>query len=159
MRHLKFTITILISFFFLNSCSKEEDGLPCPQTENISMKINGEAMQFRAMGWGIGQDETLELQIAAGVFSPEHNSWTLSLKLPYKKTGNNIINELHYSRVNNSTTLQGYFEPGDFQSQVTVNTKNCVSLTFSGSIVIDGNEIVITEGIINYVYPKPFGSF
>lgn len=159
MRHLKFTITILISFLFLNSCSKEEDSLPCPQTENISMKINGEEMQFRAMAWGIVQEPTLELEIAAGVFAPQHNSWSLSLKLPYKKTGNNLIEELLYTRVINSTTVQGYFEPGDLQSQVTVNTKNCISLTFSGRIVIDGNEIVITDGIINYVYPKAFGSF
>jgi hypothetical protein len=99
------------------------------------------------------------LQIVAGVFSPSQDSYSISLKLPYKKTGNNIIEEFYYFRVQNTTALEAYFVPGEFQSNVTVNTKNCISLTFSGSAIIDGNEIFISEGIINHVYSDPFGSY
>ncbi len=161
MKYLKFPITILISFLFLNSCSKEEEVSPCPQSENISMKINGEEMEFTAMGWGIDLDRddtghTLYLQIFDGTLYPQQNSWSLSLFLPYKKTGNDIIEKILYFRVPNATPNEGYFYPGDLQSKVTVNTKNCISLTFSGRIVIDGNEIIISDGIIDHVYPYPF---
>lgn len=158
---MKYCLTIII-ILLLNSCSEEAEVSPCPQTENISMKINGKEMQFTAMGWGIDLDRddtghTLYLQIVAGVISPQQqDSYSLSFKLPYKKTGKNLIEELHYFRVPNAPAIQGYFNPEDLQSNVTVNTKTCVSLTFSGSIVIDGNQIIISEGIINHVYPYPF---
>lgn len=161
MKNLKFLLLSLFCLFLFNSCSEEEEVQLCPQTENISMKINGQEMEFTAMGWGIDLDRddtghTLHVQIFNGTLYPQQDSWSLTLFLPYKKTGNNIIEKIHYFRVPNATPIEGYFYPGDLQSKVTINTSNCISLTFSGRIVIDGNETIITEGIIDHVYPYPF---
>ena len=73
-----------------------------------------------------------------------------------KKTGSNIIEEFNYLRVQNGTSSEVNFVSGEFQSKVTDNKNTCFSGTFSGRVVVDGNEIVITEGILNHVYTNPF---
>lgn len=155
---------LFVSFLLLNSCSKNDEALPCPQTENISIKINGEEMQFQIMGWGIdldrdGSGHTLSLMVVNGVFSPAQDSYSITLKLPYKTTGENIIEELRYFRVQNASSVEGVLAPANLQSRVNVNTNTCISLSFSGSAVIDGIEIVISNGIINHVYADPFDNW
>ena len=161
MRNIQFLLTIFTCLFIFNSCSKDDEESKCPEIENISMKINGELKQFQIIGWGIdlnndGSGHTLSLQIFTGVFNPQQNSYDITLKLPYKKTGSNIIEEFNYFRVQNGTSSTVNFVSGEFQSKVTVNKNTCFSGTFSGHAIIDGNEIVITEGILNHVYADPF---
>ncbi len=160
MKNIQFSLLVFISLFILNSCSNDDEP-SCPQTENISMKINGEIKQFEVNGWGIDLDNdnsghTLTLWLETGVFNPQQDSFAITLKLPYKKTGNNIIEEFNYFSAQNATTHQGNFVQGELQSTVTVNKSTCFSATFSGRAIIDGNEIIITEGIINHVYDDPF---
>jgi len=160
MRNIRYILIIFVSQFILNSCS-DDDGPDCPASENISMKINGEIKQFVVSGRGIHLDNdnsghTLSLKISAGVFGPTQDSYAVTLKLPYKKTGVNIIEEFNYFRVQNLSSYEGDFVMGELQSNVTVNKNTCFSATFSGKAIINGNEIIITEGIINHTYADPF---
>lgn len=165
MKNPHSSLLILICIFLLSSCSKEEEEvLPCASSENISMKINGEFMEFQIMGWGIDWDRpdgghTLFLMIASGTFSPQQDSYYITLKLPYKQTGENIIEKFNYVRNENAPSVEGDFVHGNLQSKVTVNTRNCFRATFSGSAIIDGKEIIITEGIFDHVYVDPFENY
>lgn len=161
MKNIIYLLLILTSLCTLSSCSKDDETETCPQTENISMKINGELKQFQISGWGIDLNNnkpghTLSLQLFNGVIQPRQDSYSITLKLPYKKTGTNTIEELNYFRVQNASSSEGNFVQGQLQSKVTVNKNTCFSATFSGRAIIDGNEIIITEGIINHVYSDPF---
>lgn len=161
MRNIRCLLIVFISLFILNSCSGDDDSPSCPTTENISMKINGELKQFTISGWGIdldndGSGHTLSLWIYNGVFNPQQDTYQIILKLPYKKTGSNVIEEFYYSRTQNGSSSEVDFVTGEFQSKVTINKNTCVSATFSGNVVLDGNEIVITEGVFNHVYSEPF---
>jgi hypothetical protein len=158
---MKNIVTILISLFVLNSCSNNSDEPNCPENELASMKINGEEMQFAVSGWGINIDNdgighTLKIQLTAGVVSPQQNSYSVTLKMPYKKVGNNIIEGIYYLRVQNATSVEGNFIQAEVQSKVTVNKNSCISATFSGNTIIDGNEVTISDGIIQHVYDDPF---
>lgn len=164
MKNLQYFVMLFLGLFLASSCSKDTEPQACPQTENISMKINGEEKEFEMQGWGIeinkdGTGHTLQLVIASGVFSPSQDSYSISMLLPYKKTGENIIEKFKYLRVQNATSAGGDFVPGNLQSTVTVNSSTCISMSFSGSLTIDGDEIIISEGIISHTYPKAFGSF
>jgi hypothetical protein len=155
------SLLLFTSIFIFSACSEDNATQTCPESETISMKINGELRQFQIVGWGIDLDNdntgyTLTLQIVSGVFSPQQDSYDITLKLPYKKTGTNIMEEFNYFRVQNGSSSEGDFVQGALQSSVTVNKNTCFSATFSGSSIIDGNEIIITEGIINHVYSDPF---
>lgn len=161
MKHIKLILIFISVLLVLNSCSTDSSESKCPEIENISMKINGEFKEFQVIGWGIdlnndGSSHTLTLQIHTGVFNPEQDSYDITLKLPYKKNGVNLIEEFNYFRVQNGTVSHVNFVTGEFQSKVTVNKNTCFSGTFSGRAVIDGNEIIITEGILNHVYADPF---
>lgn len=161
MKNIICLLLILPNFFILSSCSEDDETETCPQTENISMKINGELKQFEISGWGIDLNNnkpghTLSIQIFNGVINPRQDSYSITLKLPYKKTGTNSIEELNYFRVQNASSYEGNLVLGQLQSEVTVNKNTCFSATFSGRAIIDGNEIIITEGIINHIYKDPF---
>ena len=161
MKNILYLLLILTSSFTLSSCSKDNETPACPQSENISMKINGEFKQFQISGRGIDLDNdnsghTLTLQLFSGVIYPQQDSYYITLKLPYKKTGNNIIEEFNYNRIQNLSSSEANFVLGELKSSVTVNKNTCFSATFSGRAIIDGNEIIIIEGIINHVYSNPF---
>ncbi|MGL2964158.1 hypothetical protein ACSVH2_10105 [Flavobacterium sp. RSB2_4_14] len=161
MKNSLYSLLFFFSLTIFSSCSKDNDTQTCPESEIISMKINGELRQFQIIGWGIDLENdnsgyTLTLQIFSGVFSPQQDSYDITLKLPYKKTGTNIMEEFHYFRVQNGSSSEGDFVQGELQSKVTVNKNTCFSATFSGRAIIDGNEVTITEGIINHVYSDPF---
>lgn len=161
MANIKYAVIIFISLFLLNSCSKDEDELSCPETETVSMKINGELMQFQLFGRGIdynGGDSghTLSLYLVTGTYYPQQDTYNITLKLPYKKTGKNIFKEFIYLRIQNLTSVESDFVQSELQSEVTINRSTCFSATFSGRAVIDGKEVIITEGIINHVYSDPF---
>ncbi len=161
MKNIQYLVVFLVNLLLLNSCSKDDESEPCPQNENSSMKINGEEMQFYVMGRGIDSDNdgsghTLFLNIVSGEFSPAQNSYSINIKLPYQGTGNNIIEEFFYFRVVNGASSEGDFVQGELQSRVNVNTNTCFSATFSGSAIIDGNEIILSDGFIDHIYDEPF---
>ncbi|WP_179320108.1 hypothetical protein [Winogradskyella helgolandensis] len=161
MKQIKYALVIFISLLVLNSCSNDDDVVSCPQTENATMKINGELMDFQIFGRGIdldndGSGHTLSLYLSRGVYSPQQDTYAITLKLPFKKTGTNIIEEFNYLRVQNASSSEGDFVQAELQSSVTVNKNTCFSVTFSGSATINGNEVVITDGVINHTYNDPF---
>lgn len=161
MKNVKYLLLIIISISLLNSCSKNDDETSCPETENVSMKINGEQKQFVVTGWGIDLDNdgsgyTLSLWIDNGVINPQQDSYSIVLKLPYKKRGNNIIEEFNYTRIQNATSFSGDFVQGELESKVSVNKNSCFSATFSGNLIIDGNQVIITDGVFNHTYDEPF---
>ncbi len=163
MKEIRNLLFILTGLILLNSCSSDDDNSnPCPQSEIISMKINGELKQFEVNGWGIdldndGSGHTLSLWLFTGVLQPQQDSYAITLKLPYKNTGTNIIEEFIYFRVQNGTSAESDFViEGELESNVVVNTNSCFSATFSGSAIVNGNEIVITDGIVEHIYDEPF---
>jgi hypothetical protein len=78
------------------------------------------------------------------------------LHLPYKATGQNIIEQFIYSQYKDNTLFRGDFLEGELQSNVITNTKNCFRMTFSGKLSDANQEVVITEGKISYTYEEPF---
>lgn len=161
MKNLQYLVLFFTGLLILNSCSEDHEADPCPKAEIISMKINGELKQFVVNGRGIdldsdGSGHTLTLWLFSGVLQPQQDSYAITLKLPYEKTGTNIIEEFRYFRVHNGNSAKGYFSDGEFQSEILSNTSSCFSATFSGRTMVDGNEIVITEGVIDHVYDEPF---
>ena len=160
MINIKNFVIILISISQLSSCSKDSGTPNSSQNEIMSMKINGQAKQFQFAGRGLsfynGEYGTLRIDLFTGVLSPQQDSYAITLELPYKGIGNNIIKEIRYFRVKDATSIGGDFVQGQLQSNVKENTELRFSATFSGSTVIDGNKISITEGIINHVYEDPF---
>lgn len=160
MKKNKYFLLIFTCFLILNACS-DDDIQTCPQAEIASMQINGELKQFDISGWGInldndGSGHTLSLMLFTGVFQPQQDSYSVTIKLPYKKTGENIVEEFNYFRVQDGTSAEGDFVQGEFESKVLVNTNSCFSASFSGSAIIDGNEIIIQEGVVEHVYAEPF---
>lgn len=163
MKTVQYFVMFLTCLLLLYSCSKdaESEAPSCPQTENISMRINGEEKQFEIQGWGISLDNdgtghTLELLIVSGVYYPSQDSYAISIELPYKKTGDNLIEEFNYFRVKDTTSARGDFDPGNLQSSVNINSNTCISLSFSGTAIIDGKKIIISEGVIEHVYRDAF---
>ncbi|PKD17304.1 hypothetical protein APR41_18575 [Salegentibacter salinarum] len=162
-KYLHFLI-IFVSLPILNCCSDDDDddSQTCPQTEIASMKINGELKQFDVNRWGInidndGTGHTLALGLMTGVFQPQQDTYAITIKLPYKQTGNNIIEEFIYLRVQNGTSSEiDFVAQGEIESNVLVNTNSCFSVTFSGSVMLNGNEIIIEDGIVEHIYDEPF---
>ena len=160
MKKIKHFTILLLAFIVLNSCSKD-DSPSCPKIEKISMKINGEYKQFFYSGRGIdlnsnGQGYTLFISFYSGTSSSPENSYQITIKLPYKKTGKNTIAEFDYFRVENLNYYQGDVAEQQLVSKVTVNKNTCFSATFSGSAILDGNEVNITEGVVDVIYDDPF---
>ena len=92
MKNVQYYVMLFTYLLLLNSCSKDTqaEAPSCPQTENISMKINGEEKQFEIQGWGIslnkeGTGHTLHLIVVSEVFSPSQDSYSISINCPIKK--------------------------------------------------------------------------
>lgn len=155
-------LMISISLPIFNCCSDDDDSQTCPQSEIASMEINDELKQFDVNGWGInidndGTGHTLSLQLMTGVFQPQQDTYAITIKLPYKQTGNNIIEEFNYVRVQNGTSSEiDFVTQGELESNVIVNTNSCFSATFSGTVILNGNEIIIKDGIVEHIYDEPF---
>ncbi|WP_417860521.1 hypothetical protein [Winogradskyella sediminis] len=161
MKSINYILPFLCSFWILNAYSSDDDVASCPQIESATMTINGEIMDFEIFGRGIdldndGSGHTLSLYLSSGYYSPQQNTYAVTLKLPYKETGTNIVEEFNYLRVENATSAEGDFVQSQLESHVTVNKNTCFSATFSGSATIGGNDVVITGGEINHVYTDPF---
>ena len=161
MKNYLHLVLICFSLPILNCCS-DDDSQICPQTEIASMEINKELKQFDIYGRGIdldndGTGHTLSLYLMTGVLQPQQDTYAITFKLPYKQTGKNIIEELHYFRVQNGTASEiDFVAQGVLESNVLVNTNSCFSATFSGSVLLNGTEISIEDGIVEHSYDEPF---
>lgn len=155
-------LIILASLLIFNSCSNDDDSPTCTENEIASIEINNDLKQFQVYGWGIdldndGTGHTLGLWLMTGVLQPQQDTYAITIKLPYKQTGRNIIEEFIYFRVQNGTSSEiDVVARGTFESNVTVNTNSCYSATFSGSVILNGNEITIENGIVEHIYDDPF---
>ena len=162
MKNLRNLFILFISIIALNSCSKEDNPPPCPVKNSISLKVNGEFIPFVSSGRDItldldGSGHTLTLWFESITPNPqEQPSYSIILKLPFKKDGTNVLEEFYFSRIENTTYTQGFFDIEELQSEVFVNRNTCFIAKFSGTTIIDGTEIAITDGIINLIYDEPF---
>lgn len=149
-----FLVILLLTFF---SCSKDDDVQKCMET-NVVMTINGDEQSFQALGRGISlrpEGYELSLSFYRSTDNPlkEQN---IVLILPYKKTGKNIIQHIYYSEYMNGEFFEGDFVNDELQMNVIKNTALCFYATFSGVLMKEGEEIVIENGIISYLYEDSF---
>ncbi len=108
------------------------------------MEINGEVKEFDVNGRGIdldsdGSGHTLSLWLYTADTQTQEDSYAIIIKLPYKKTGTNIIETFNYLHFQDGSFQDIDFVQEAFQNTVTVNTNSCFSATFSGHTVVDGN--------------------
>ncbi len=160
MKKLNKILIVFFSLFILISCSEEEKMPNCSLVEKISMKINGELKEFEYRGRGIVliKEGTyiLDFSISAGVFNPIQDSYGLYLELPYKKTGTDLIQKFSYSRIKDTDSIDvDFIQDGELESEITVNTNSCLGIKFSGRVMINNQEVIITDGVINHIYDEP----
>lgn len=155
---LKFSkLFFLVSILTIFSCSKDDDGQACMQT-NTTLTVNGEVQSFQAIGRGIslrpnGYELSLNFYRNATDSSGDQN---IALILPYKKTGKNSVEHFYYSQYLDQSYFQGDFTEGDFQINVLKNTSECFYATFSGKLTDGENQITIEQGTISYTYEESF---
>ena len=143
--------------FIVNSCSDDDD-VACPETF-ASMIINGELKEFQVYGRGINiREKGHALSFNLGALNEPVNEETdIFIVLAYKKTGENIIEFFQYKQRNlNSNPIIGDFVNGEFENVVTINTPDCFSATFSGRLNMNGEEFIITDGVLDITYDESF---
>ena len=156
---IKFTFAILsIALLACSNDNNHEVTLECIPT-NVSMTVNGDVQTFQAIGRGIDITENgyiLSINLDRRNFGST-NEQGVYLELPYKRTGKNLIKNFIYHQYINNVPFDGNFvTDGNFQSEVLINRETCFSATFSGTLKIGAQEIVITKGVLNYTYETPF---
>lgn len=152
------TLLFLILLSTTLSCSKDDESVePCHATQ-ITIKINGELHTFTPAGRGIdiiwetgGYD--LMLRFYGSIDRANEN---LGLDMIYKKTGYNVIDKLRLTLDDGEHVGVYNLVNDDFESDVIINRSECFYATFSGKINDDGEELIITDGIISYEYDEPF---
>ena len=159
---IKFIFAIVSTAFL--SCSHDKNDnevvISCIPT-NVSMVVNGEQQNFQAVGRGINlHQDGYALDINIDRRSLEStNEQGAYIKLPYKLTGSNLIQNFIYHQYINNVSFDGDFVvEGDFQSEVLINRETCFFATFSGTLNNGNQEIVITKGVISYTYEVPFSN-
>ena len=141
----------------LQSCSKEENNTVCQET-SIGVNVNGKYIEFNQAGRGLDlRSYGYELLL---VFS-NYNQTTkdrhgISMIVPYKKQGENIITKFHFSQSLNSESFSGDYVQGEFHSNVIANNGHCFQATFYGKLSDGNREIVLSGGNISVTYKVPF---
>lgn len=152
----KTILTLLIVCLF--SCSNDDDNEQDCMETNVTMNVNGESQSFQAIGRGIDLRENgyeLSLNLDRRSNDPFREQG-ITIILPYKKNGENIIEQFIYHQYIDGISFDGDFLNGEFESNVITNTSKCFSATFSG-VLNDGNqEVIITNGNLSYEYEEPF---
>ena len=162
MKRYSYLLIMFIALISLNSCSNDDDNYPCPEVNNATMVINGESREFQVFGRGIdinGPGYTLSFWLSSIESESEQDSYSIVIKLPYQRTGTDIIERFGYIRRHKSTRTEeagDVVAQGELESRVYVNRNTCFSATFSGNITQNGTELVITEGSIEQIYDEPF---
>jgi hypothetical protein len=158
MRNIKLNFLLLLLTVLSLSCSKEDNNDVCLET-NISMVINGELQTFQATGRGIDLNQdggyTLRIWLSRGSTNPLLEQ-SILLVLPYKKRGDNVLENFMYNQYTNGTTFNGDFTNGTMESKVITNSRTCFYATFSGTFNDGNQEFVITDGKLNYQYETSF---
>lgn len=150
-----FAAILLLSGFSI-SCSGDDDkAIPCPVTETY-FSVDGELKTFSNSGTGLdmiwgtnGHELTLDFTETGG---GKH----LILKIRYKKTGHNVIDELLMSQYSNGPYMNYNLVNEDFECHVQINRPSCFYATFSGSYIEGGEKKYITNGVISVEYDEPF---
>ncbi len=153
-------IFCLVLFAVTISCSSDDDNetapLPCP-VFNVSFIQDGEAVEFTQSGFGLSLRQDgydLELYFGSTDNSNGVTSRNLSISVTYGATGTNVIDELAYSQNSNTGRISTDLVNESFQTEVLINSDTCFSATFSGSIDLGNEQVVITNGIMNVQYEE-----
>lgn len=151
-------ISTLLSF---TSCSeddvKNDEYAGCLETE-VRMIVDGEQQIFYTSGRGIdSRTDGYELQISIARDQQDpFAEQNIGIYLPYKATGENIVERFTYFEYKNNTLFSGDFVSGALESNVLTNTKYCFVMTFSGKLSDGNREVIITNGKISYMYEQAF---
>ena len=154
---LKIVLFILILLSFISCSNDDSDQEVCLENKAV-MKINGENQTFDVDGYGINARENghvLILNLARRGNNPFREQFII-IRLPFKMTGENIIEQFAYSQNIDNTLFNGNYVNDEFESRVITNTDNCFYATFSGKISDGNQEITITDGLISHEYGTPF---
>lgn len=153
-----FRILLFLLTLGLTSCSKDDDSQQVCMETSVTMTVNGELQEFQALGRGIDlRQNGYLLQLNLDRRSTDRSrEQTMVIRLPYKKTGENIIEEFLYRQYINGISFSGDLINEDFQSHVTTNTRNCFYATFSGKISDGNQEVIFSDGIVSFKYEPPF---
>ncbi len=147
---------LFIFLFALTSCSQDDE--PACMETNITMEINGELQSFQASGRGIDirpNGYELQINLSRRIVEPLKQQG-FYITLPYKKTGENIVERFHYLQYTSDDRFEGDFLQGELQSNILTNTRKCFYATFSGKLNDGDQEIIITNGVLSYTYETPF---
>lgn len=139
------------------ACSNDDTSQKCYVTE-VTMTVNGEHQSFQALGRGIDLRSwgyELGIWLDRRSFTPLREQ-SISIKLPYKRLGKNIIQSFVYNQYVDNVPFIGDFLLGDFESQVFSNNSKCFYATFSGKFSDGNQEIEITNGVLKYTYEESF---
>lgn len=149
----------VIILFSLISCSNDDSVQQVCLENTADLKINGESQSFSVEGYGINSRENghvLFLNLARRTNDPYIEQF-INIRLPFKMTGNNIIEQFAYRQISiDGVLFNGNYVNGEFESRVITNTDNCFYATFSGKISGGNQEIIITDCIISREYRTPF---
>ena len=128
------------------------------QPTNISMVVNGKPQTFQALGYGIDlRSEGYVLHLNGDRRSSDPlREQGIAIILPYKKTGENVIEKFIYHQYIDNIAFDGDFTDEEFKCNVMINRNSCFFATFSGKLNNGNQEVIITDGIISYQYNEPF---
>ncbi|MAW96927.1 MULTISPECIES: hypothetical protein [unclassified Leeuwenhoekiella] len=164
MKRYSYLLIVFSALISLNSCSNDDEDYPCSEANSATMVINGESREFQVFGRGIdinsnGTGYTLSFWLSSLESESEQDSYSIVIKLPYQRTGTDIIERFGYVKRNKSTRTEeagDVVTEGELENRVYVNKNTCFRATFSGNITQNGTELVITEGSIEQTYDEPF---
>lgn len=159
MKKLLEKVLFVLILFSSISCSNDDSDQQVCLENTANLKINGENQAFNVEGYGINSRENghvLMLNLARRTNNPYIEQF-INIRLPFKMTGNNIIEQFAYRQKSiDSVLFNGNYVNDEFESRVITNTDNCFYATFSGKISDGIQEIIITDGIISQEYGTPF---
>lgn len=151
-------LLLVLLTLVLTSCSNDDDSEQVCMETNVIMTVNGELQTFEALGRGIDLRQNgylLQLNLYRRGNDPFREQ-SIVIKLPYKKTGENILEQFLYRQYIDNTLFEGDFLNGEFESNVITNSRNCFYATFSGKLSDGNQEVIITDGTVSFKYEPPF---
>jgi hypothetical protein len=153
------TTFVLICLLTILSCSDDEsESVPKCLETNITVLIDGELQTFYAISRGISLTSN-GYELVLGFYSSDEillETQDIIIFLPYKKTGEHIIDSLYFKQYKNTTNFEGVIVNNELQSDVTINTNSCFSGAFKGKLNDGIKDITIESIQVNYLYDAPF---
>lgn len=161
-KSFKILSLILICLTFVN-CSDDEYNFQvnqnsCRDTE-VQMLIDGENYDWttNTYGWeeSPSDSDNITLFIRGIAENEEGLVRNITMRLPYKETGSDVIAHIEYSQTGNGEAFEGDSSEMNLESNVITNTANCFFTTFSTTVTDGNQEIIITNGSLSFDYPEP----